>query len=117
MAEKMKGVIAQVKTYLRDGTEIDSQIEFRPYCDWYIKPLHDGYASTRYDDLGAVIEEFGIDVAEKIVKGEIVEVEREVPEDFQLVDCREKVKFKKVAHEIRYPWPGAMKEYLIREKE
>lgn len=115
MAEKMKGVIAELKTYLPDGTEIDSKFEFRPYCDWFIEKLHDGYASTKYEDIGAIIDDFGIDVAERVVKGEIVEVERETPEDFRLVSCREKVKYVKRASKIVYPWRDAMREYLIRE--
>lgn len=117
MAEKMKGVIAELKTFLPDGKEIDSKFEFRPYCDWFIEKLHDGYASTKYDDIGAIIDDFGLDVAEKVVKGEIVEVEREAPEDFRLVSCPAKVNYIKSASSIVYPWRGAMREYLIREKD
>ena len=117
MAEKMKGVLAELKTHTKEGRLINSEIVFKPYCEWYIEPLRDGYAETKYDDVGVVIDEFGIDVAEKVVEGELVEVEREVPNGFRLVSCTIDPKVVKKASRIVYPWRDAMKEYLTREKE
>ena len=115
--QKMEGVIAQLQTFAPGpgGKVINSEIVFRPQCDWYMPDLHDHLGVTGYHDIGAVIDEFGIDVAEKIVEGEIVPVVREVEEDkYQLTSCKaEKKEFEIVSSTIRYPIPDSVKEYLV----
>jgi len=117
MAEKMEGVLAELKTYNATGKEMQSQIVFKPYCDWYIEQLHDGYAETKYLDMGAVIDEFGLDVATKVIEGEIVKVEREVPEGFRQTSCRVSIDIIKNSSSIRWPFPGGRKEYLVRSEK
>jgi len=122
MAEKMEGNITELKTY-KDGKQVDSEIVFEPLCDWWIGKLHDYLGCTKYDDIGAVIDEFGIDVAERITKGEVVTVERtlsdkEIAEkDLRKVSCAKPFTVEKIAMPIRYPFPGGSKEYLIRRWE
>lgn len=99
MPEKMKGVLAQLITTTKEGTRIDSRIVFRPYCDWWIKPLHDYLGETQYTDFEDVIKEFGLEVAQKIVDGGIVEVVREPPEHLELRGCRRPEKYIRVTYE------------------
>ena len=112
MTDKMKGVIAQLKTYTKDGKEIDSEIVFKPSCDWYIDELNDYLGAISYRDIGDVIDEFGLDVAERVVSGEIVPVEKEARPGIRLVSCANR-EFTKQTSPIVHPWPGARKEYLI----
>lgn len=114
MSEKMAGAIAKLETRNEKGVVIDSQIVFVPKCEWYITPLRDGYAETKFEDIGAVIDEFGIDVAEKVFNGEIVEVEREIPEGFRQTSCPLNVEFFKNSYRIYYPYKDGTKETLSR---
>lgn len=115
---KMDGVIAQLHTYSPEGKPIGSQIVFRPNCEWYIPELRDGLAETEFTDLGSVIDEFGVEVAEKIIEGEIVDVTREIPEGmYQQVSCKaEKPQFEILSTKIRYPIPDSTKEYLVKKR-
>lgn len=113
--EKVKGVLAELKIFSKEGNVLDSEIVFKPYCEVYLDKLHDYLGQTRYLDIGAVIDEFGIDTVEKVVGGEVVEVERDLPEDARIVSCPKTERIVKRSSEIRYPWPGARREYLIRE--
>jgi len=114
--EKMKGVLAQLKTYNEEGKVIDSEIVFRPFCEWYIERARDGYAETKYE-FGAAIDEFGLDILTRVTEnGEVVEVEREVPEGFTLVSCRKSTEIMKRISPIFYPVRGS-KEYLGREEK
>jgi hypothetical protein len=112
MGEKMKGVLAQLKTRTKDGHVIDSEIVFKPMCDWYIDDLNDYLGAIRYDDFSKVIDEFGVDVSSRVLDGEIVEVEAEARPNYRQVSCAER-KFAKKSSPIVYPWRGAMKEYLV----
>jgi len=115
MAEKMEGVLVELKTFTAEGLEVGSKIEFHPYCDYYIDEFHDGYACTGYQDIGAVIDEFGIDVATKVIEGEIVKVERDKPEGFRMTACRLERSFEKTSNQTRYPFPGGRREWLVRK--
>lgn len=99
--EKMKGVVAQLVTTTKEGTRIDSKIVFRPYCDWFIKPLHDYLAETQFTDFGEFLDEVGLAVAQRVVDGEIVEVEREPAPHLELRSCRRPEKYIRVSHETR----------------
>ena len=56
MANKTKGVLAQLITRDGKGQRIDSKVIFRPYCDVYMEDLHDSLAETAYGDFSAVID-------------------------------------------------------------
>jgi len=110
--KKMKGVLAQLNTYTEDGVRINSKLIFKPHCRWDIKHAGDGYADTSYEIEGAV-EEFGLDAVYRAAeKGEIVKVEKDIPEGFLKVSCPREVGFVKRSGRVHYPWPG-YKEYLI----
>ena len=111
MTEKMSGALAELVTKTPDGKQIDREIVFKPNCEWYCKGLSDYLGAVRYDSLADVIDEFGINVAEEISEGKIVDVEIDVRPDYQKASCSER-KFTKIKSPIRYPWPGAIKEYL-----
>jgi len=113
MTEKMLGVLAELKTYTADGTRVDSQFVFKPHCDWYLDKLQDGLGNITFSDIGAVIDEFGADVAEKVVDGELVDVETEAPEEARMVSCRPNIEIVKIRSTIRYPYKGGSKEYLV----
>lgn len=123
MPEKMEGVIAELKTYNAEGKQVDSELIFEPLCDWWIGKLRDYLGCTKYEDIGAVIDDFGLDVAERIVKGEVIAVERtlsdkEIAEkDLRMVSCMKPFTVEKKASPIYYPFPGGSKEYLIRRWE
>lgn len=85
---KMKGVVAQLVTTDDRGNRLESKFVFRPDCDWRITALRDELAESVFTDFSLITEEFGADVAQRIVDGEVVEVEREVPADLELVGCR-----------------------------
>ncbi|MBA7541638.1 hypothetical protein ES705_33954 [subsurface metagenome] len=100
MGEKMRGVVAQLVTTTSQGTRLDSKIVFRPYCAWYMKDLRDDLAETEYKDFGGFIEEFGDDIAQRVIDGEIIEVDR-VPYpqmEFRGCDPDKVGKFVRVSH-------------------
>jgi len=119
MAQKMLGIIAELKTFNSKGQVVDSEFVFKPACDWYIEKLNDYLGATKYTDIGAVIDAFGIDVAEKVVQGEVVGVERELSDQeiaeggLRQVSCSTPFSVEKIETPIRYPWPGGRKEYLV----
>lgn len=123
MGEKMKGVIAEVKTRTSEGKIVDSEIIFEPICEWYIGKLGDYLGCTKYPDIGAVIDEFGLDVAKKVVDGDVVYVERELSDqeiaekDLRQVSCSVPFTIEKKASPIVHPWPGGSKEYLVKRWE
>ena len=115
MAEKAKGVLAQLITHDKNGQRIDSKIVFRPYCDIYLKDLHDSLAETEYGDFSAVIDEFGPDAAQKVIDGQIVEVEKQLTPEMELRGCPAgRQRFIRVNYQIRYPGEG-IKEDLMSE--
>jgi hypothetical protein len=115
MSEKVKGVIAQLITRDSKGNRIDSKIVWRPYCDIYMKDLHDSLAETEFTDFGPVIDEFGLDVANKVVAGQIVEVSRELAPNEEVRSCPAgKQMFIRVNYQIIYPGAG-IKEDLMSE--
>lgn len=124
MPEKMKGVIAELKTFNAEGKQVDSEFVFEPVCDWWIGKLGDYLAQTKYHNIGAVIDDFGIDVAEKIVKGQVVAVERELS-DQEIADkglrqtscTMEPFDIEKKQSTIWYPFRGGTKEYLVKRWE
>jgi len=119
MAQKMLGIIAELKTFNSKGQVVDSEYVFKPACDWYIEKLNDYLGATRYTDIGAVIDAFGLDVAEKVIQGEVVGVERELSDQeiaekgLRQVSCSTPFSIEKIKSPIRHPWPGGSKEYLI----
>jgi len=123
MTEKMAGVIAELKTFTAEGKQVDSEIVFKPVCDWYIGVLNDYLGETKYLDIGAVIDEFGIAVAEQVIEGQIVPVEREISDeeiikkDLRQVSCMEPFRIDKLESTIRYPFAGGRKEYLVKRWE
>jgi len=120
MPQKMRGIIAELKTFNSEGKVVDSEFVFKPSCEWYIEKLGDYLGCTKYDDIGAVIDEFGIDVAEKITEGQVVSVEREfsdeqiAEEGLRQTSCMEPVTIEKIRSSIQYPWRGGSKEYLVK---
>ncbi len=115
---QMQGVIAQLKTYGKKGEPIDSEIVFKPQCDWYMPDLQGYLAQTQYPDIAAVIDEFGLGVATKVITGEVVSVVRELQDDapFKLSSCPVGDKqFQKISSPIRYPI-DASKEQLISKR-
>lgn len=123
MPEKMKGAIAQCKTYTAEGKEVASEIIFQPFCDWWIGKLGDYLGCTTYLNIGAVIDEFGLDIATRVIEGEVVAVERELSDeeitskDLRQVSCSEPFTMEKKLSSIRYPFRGGSKEYLVRRWE
>ena len=120
MPEKMEGVLAELKTFNEKGQLVDHEFVFEPTCEWYIGKLHDYLGCTVYQDIGAVIDEFGLDIAEKIIEGQVVAVQRELSDeeiaekDLHKVSCTAPLTVEKVQSPIRYPWPGGSKEYLVK---
>ena len=120
---KMKGVLAQLKTFNAKGEEVDSELVFQPVCDWYISKLGDYLGQSKYADIGAVIDEFGVDIAERVLNGEIVVVDRELSEKeiaelgLRQTSCAEPLAIVKITSLIRYPFEGGRKEYLIKKWE
>lgn len=114
MAEKMKGVITQLITRGKTG-DVDSEVIFKPFCDVFLEEQHDYLGATKYSDISVVIEEFGVDVAEKVMAGELVEVERDLPPNARITYCPGPYRYIKVEREIRHPVPGWRKEYLVRD--
>jgi len=115
MAEKVKGVLAQLITRDAKGNRIDSKIVWRPYCDIYIKDLHDSLGETEFTDFGGVIDEFGLDVANKVVEGQIVEVARELLPNEEVRSCPQgKQRYIRVNYQIIYPGQG-IKDDLMSE--
>lgn len=123
MPEKMQGVIAELKTFNAEGKQVDHEFIFKPFCDWWIGKLGDYLGCTKYQDIGAVIDEFGVAVAEKVVEGEVVPVERElsdreiIEKDLRQVSCTIPIAIERKESEIRYPFPGGRKEYLVKRWE
>jgi len=112
-SDKMKGVLAEIKTYNEAGKVLDDKIVFEPYCEWYTEQFNDKYAGTRYE-LQEAIDKFGDDAIVKVVKeGKVIEVEKSVPEGLRKISCPKSEDFVKYSHRIYYPFPGA-KNYLIR---
>ena len=115
---KMDGVLAELKTYTDKGDCIGSEIVFRPTCEWYLPDLNDYLGQTKYSDLGAVIDEFGVDVAEKVIEGEIVPVVRDLPEKqerYRLVACPgEPKEYERIRSSIRYPLPGSKDALIVK---
>ncbi len=115
MAQKVKGVLAQLITRDGKGQRIDSHIVWRPYCDIYMTKLHDSLAETEFTDFGNVIKDFGLDVAQKVVDGQIVEVEMELSPDEEVRSCPPgNQRFIRVNYMIHYPGEGS-KEDLMSE--
>lgn len=116
---KMKGVITQLFTYGPSGQRIDSQIVFKPSCDWYMPALGDQLGYSQFDNLGQVIDEFGAEVAGQLLDGEIVKVERNVAADFyKLSSCpAQEQEFEKTTYNVQYPIKGATKEYLVLKRK
>lgn len=115
MTEKMQGFLAQLKTFTKDGKQVDSEIVFQPACDWYLEKLNDYLGQRKYPDIGSVIDEFGLDVAEKVIAGEIIAVETDPPQDARKSYCPGPYTLIKTGSKIRYPWPNGTKEYLVRK--
>lgn len=122
MPEKMRGVIAELRTFNAQGAEVDHEFVFKPTCDWWIGKLGDYLGSTKYVDIGAVIDDFGLAVAEKVVEGQVIPVERElsdseiIEKDLRRVSCMEPFGIAKIESPISYPFPGR-KEYLVKQRE
>lgn len=122
MTQKMNGFIAELKTFTAHGKEVDSEFVFIPTCEWYIEKLGDYLGCTKYHDIGAVIDDFGIDVAEKIIEGQVVAVERELSDTeiaergLRQTSCIEPVRIEKTRSTIQHPYRGGSKEYLIKHK-
>jgi len=84
--EKMKGVVAQI----RDSRGI-SRTVFRPYCDVFLGKLGDYLGEIVYDDPGSFLEQFGVEVAERVwQKDEVVEVEVPLKADEEIRRCPHK---------------------------
>lgn len=111
---KMKGHLAMLETFAADGQAIAHQLVFEPTCNWYWPAAQDFYAQTEYTELQTIIDEFGIDVAERVfLKGEVVEVERAPPTDLELRECpRSKDPPIKVSHSLAR---GGTKQSLVRQ--
>lgn len=123
MPEKMAGVIAELKTFNAEGKEVDSEFVFEPSCEWYIAKLGDYLGCTKYHDIGAVIDDFGVDIAEKITEGQVVAVVRElsdeeiVERDLRQTSCMEPLRIEKIKSPIQHPYRGGSKEYLVKRWE
>ena len=115
MTQKVKGVLAQLITRDGKGDRIASHIVWRPYCNIYMKDLHDSLAETEFQDFGVVIDDYGLDIANRVANGEIVEVERELRPDEEVRSCPSgKQSFIRVNYQIFYPGEG-IKEDLMSE--
>lgn len=110
--EFMEGYVAQLLTYNKEGQRIHSQIVFVPKCEWYMPKFADYYAQTEYQDIEEFINDFGIDVAEKVFEeGEVVAVKLPKQPDLEYRGkCKEKPPVKKLK-KVRYPYEGT-KEFL-----
>lgn len=112
MAEIMKGVVAQLATYTKDGKRIGSKTIFRPHCDYYMTDLRDILAETEFTNPEAFVKEVGEDVARRVYDGEIVEVEREVGPSMELRDCHRSEPFVRVVYPI---FGGGHTEDIMRK--
>ena len=118
--EKMKGVFAELKTYSREtGEVVGTELVFRPFCDWARTDDYPGHSviwGTTYGNVEAAIKDFGLDVVTRATQGEVVEVETEVPKEYEILSCHVDERFEKDTYSIKYPSAG-VKETLIRKSK
>ena len=60
--KKVPGVVAELKTFSKDGKRIDSKLVFIPYCTYYVPKWNDEWGETEFTDPEAFMEEFGEDI-------------------------------------------------------
>lgn len=107
----MRGVLAQLLTFDDKGQRVGSKIVFRPECNWWLKDLHDNLAEIDMT-LESVLREHGEGVAQKVLEGDIVDVEVAPPVDAEEKGCPvEKGKpWHKVSYEMSYPFHGRQED-------
>jgi len=112
--EKIKGIVAELKTFDDKGKVYQRKLVFQPYCEYYVPKWRDYFGSSEYTDPEDFVNKFGQDVLKRVMDGEIVEVKDSIEEPSTKKVCAVDKKFIKVAYPIIYPFKGNA-ESLVRE--
>ena len=112
--QKIKGIVAELRTYDKDGKPTGSRLVFQPYCDYYVPKWNDSYGETEFTDIDAFIKQFGEDVFKRVTAGEIIETENSIGENSIKTKCSADNKFIKARDKIIYPYAGVT-ERLVRK--
>ena len=114
--KRVKGVVALLEEWTPDGKRVGSEVVFKPECDWYMEEIRGLLGEKVYTDFEKFVEEAGKEKAKKVLDGEIVEHEIELPETARMVGCPlGEYKWEKRVAPMYYPFKGS-KEYLVRER-
>lgn len=107
---KMHGVVAELVRYDAKGNRVGSELVFRPQCDWFIPKLGDRLAEISLTTEGFV-KEFGATTLERVMKGEIVEVESKASEDMEFRGCPLKSKpWRRTSYKTVFPFEGTQED-------
>jgi len=88
--QDMTGVAAQLHRITPDGVVIESNLVFRPECEWYMPKAGDRLGEVEYTDVVEFVEDFGVDALNKVLAGEVVFVKKKPGPDFEYRGCPEK---------------------------
>jgi len=107
---KMRGVVAELVRKDAQGVRVGSELVFRPECDWFIPKLGDRLAEISLTTEGFV-KEFGAATLERVMKGEIVEVETKPSPDMEFRGCPLKSKpWHRTSYKTVYPFEGTQED-------
>lgn len=84
-ALKVKGGVGKLETKTDDGIVIDSEIVLKPACDVFIPGK--GYLAAAVMSPSELIKLYGVEVADRVFSGEIVEVEGGLQKGLEVHSC------------------------------
>jgi len=108
--KKMRGVVAELIRYDAKGNRVGGELVFRPECEWFIPKLGDNLAEVALTT-EAFIKEFGASVLERVMKGEIVEVESKPSSDMEFRGCPlESKPWRRKSYKTVFPFEGTQED-------
>jgi hypothetical protein len=87
MPDKIKGAVAVLSEKDAEGREIGHKIVFRPYCHVYLPKLRDALGEVEFGELENLQKRTSPEVAERAMKGEVVDVTIDAEEGEEVDGC------------------------------
>jgi len=112
----MRGVVAELVRRDVQGNRVESELVFRPECEWFIPKLGDTLGEISFTTEGFV-KEFGAEILARVMKGEIVKVEAKASSDMVYRGCPLKSKpWRRTSFKTVFPFEGTQ-ETLSRTEQ
>jgi hypothetical protein len=110
----MTGVVAELHRRNAKGEIVESELVFRSDCTWYIPKLGDTLGEITFSSAEQFVKEFGANVLEKVMNGEIVPVKTKASSDMENRNCPHKDRpWRRASYRTMYPYEGTQ-EVLTR---